>query len=206
MDPIPPLTVSLIEGSSPPRWRLARGEHGVATYPTREEAEAMLGKSLIAEASQLLNRVVAEACGGAWDPAKRDAWMRDWTAFQGRSADRLFTEPPNGSMARVKKERDVARLTVAQWDRMHAVCKETLGGRPGEFLPMVCSRVKGERDDAMALLKALAEAASRAADVIWPHIDTPLPKSSQEWVRLFHDARDDLRAAIAAAMDGKSSA
>lgn len=160
-DPIPPLTVSLIEGSSPPRWRLARGEHGVATYPTREEAEAMLGKSLIAEASQLLNRVVAEACGGAWDSAKRDAWMRDWTAFQGRSADRLFSEPPSRSLERVEKERDVARLTVAQWDRMHTVCKETLGGRPDEFLPMVCSRVKGELDVAVAKLAAIAEVVSK---------------------------------------------
>lgn len=161
LDPIPPLTVSLIDGSSPPRWRLARGEHGVATYPTREEAESMLGKSLIAEASRLLNRVVAEACGGAWDPAKRDAWMRDWTAFQGCSADRLFSERPKGSLERVEKERDVARLTVAQWDRMHAVCKETMGGRPDEFLPMVCSRVTGERDVAVAKLAAIAEVVNR---------------------------------------------
>jgi len=41
---IPPLAVSIIEGSSPPRWRIARGEHGVGTYPSREEAEAVLAK------------------------------------------------------------------------------------------------------------------------------------------------------------------
>lgn len=118
-------------------------------------------KSAILEASELLNRVVAEACGGAWDHAKRDAWMRDWTAFQARSAERLFSEPAKGSLERVEKERDVARLTVAQWDRMHAVCKETMGGRPDEFLPMVCSRVTGERDVAVAKLAAIAEVVHR---------------------------------------------
>jgi len=45
----------------------------------------------ILEASQLLNRVICEACGSQpWNAEKRTQWMADWTAFQRRCADDLF--------------------------------------------------------------------------------------------------------------------
>ncbi len=53
-----------------------------------------------------------------------------------------------------------ARVTLAQWNHMHDICKETLEGRPDEFLPMVCSRVKAERDAVTAKLAALVAACS----------------------------------------------
>jgi len=78
---------------------------------------------------------------------QRDAWK--WAT--------VSASIPSHAVPDLVDDIESAEDTLERWNRLHAICKETLEGRPDEFLPMVCSRVKGERDVAVAKLVAVAE-------------------------------------------------